>query len=75
MAFTDSLVDDIKARGALVQVVARAVKLTRAGGEHKGLCPFHAEKDPSFTVNEGKQFFHCFGCGSHGSVIDFVMRN
>ena len=74
MAFADSIVDDIKSRGALVQVVGRAVKLTKAGAEHKGLCPFHAEKDPSFTVNEAKQFYHCFGCGVHGDVIDFTMR-
>ena len=74
MAFADSIVDDIKSRGALVQTVGRSVKLTRAGGEHKGLCPFHAEKDPSFTVNEAKQFFHCFGCGVHGDIIDFTIR-
>jgi DNA primase len=46
--------------------------LKRRGGEHVGLCPFHNEKSPSFTVNEDKGFYHCFGCGAHGDVIDFV---
>ena len=50
------------------------MKLTRRGREWLGLCPFHNEKTPSFTVNEEKGFYHCFGCQAHGSVFDFVMQ-
>ena len=65
--------DEFKARLPLVDIVARHVRLTRRGREHLGLCPFHREKTPSFTVSEGKGFYHCFGCGQHGNAIDFVM--
>lgn len=75
MAFPDSLVDEIKAQASLSQVVARRVKLTRKGGEFTGQCPFHPDKTPSFTINEAKGFYHCFGCGVHGDVFDFVMRS
>lgn len=64
----------VRARHPLAAVVGRYVKLTRRGGEHVGLCPFHAEKTPSFTVVEGKGFYHCFGCGAHGDVIGFVRQ-
>ncbi|MGE5548565.1 MAG: DNA primase [Solirubrobacterales bacterium] len=64
----------MSARIALTSVVGRRVKLTRKGREHQGLCPFHNEKTPSFTVNEDKGFFHCFGCGAHGDAIGFEMR-
>ena len=50
------------------------MKLQRRGREHTGLCPFHNEKTPSFTVNEEKGFYHCFGCGAHGTAIDFLMH-
>lgn len=56
------------------QVIGRSVRLTRRGREHTGLCPFHQEKTPSFTVNDDKAFFHCFGCGAHGDVIGYVMQ-
>jgi DNA primase len=58
----------------LAGIVGRRVKLTRRGREHSGLCPFHNEKTPSFTVSEDKGFYHCFGCGAHGDVIGFIMR-
>ena len=74
MAFAPQFLDDIRSRVALSDVVARRVKLIRRGREHSGLCPFHNEKTPSFTVNDDKAFFHCFGCGAHGDVIGFVMR-
>jgi DNA primase len=69
----DLSLDDFKARLPLVEIVARRVRLTRRGHEHVGLCPFHREKTPSFTVSEAKGFYHCFGCGQHGNAIDFVM--
>lgn len=74
MAFPNRLLEDIRARIALADVVGKRVKLTRKGREHSGLCPFHNEKTPSFTVSEDKGFYHCFGCGAHGDVISFVMN-
>ncbi len=58
----------------MAETVGRRVRLIRAGTVHKGLCPFHQEKTPSFTVDERRGTFHCFGCGAHGNAIDFVMR-
>ncbi len=66
-------VADVKDRVALADTIGRRVRLVRRGREHVGLCPFHKEKTPSFTVNEDKGFFHCFGCGAHGDVIGFEM--
>jgi DNA primase len=74
MALSPQFLDELKHRFTLSDVVGRKVKLIRRGREHTGLCPFHNEKTPSFTVNDQKGFYHCFGCGSHGSVIDFVME-
>ncbi len=72
MSLTPAFLDEIRARVPLAPVVARRVKLTRAGREWKGCCPFHNEKTPSFYVNDDKGFYHCFGCGVHGDVIRFV---
>lgn len=74
MAFTHQFLDELRTRIGVVDVVGKRVKLVRKGREHSGLCPFHNEKTPSFTVNEEKGFYHCFGCGAHGSAIDFVME-
>ena len=64
MAFPPEFLDEIRARVPLAGVVGRRVKLTKRGREHSGLCPFHNEKTPSFTVSEDKGFYHCFGCGA-----------
>jgi len=53
-------------------IVKQKVSLTRKGNEYLGVCPFHSEKTPSFTVNDAKRFYHCFGCGAHGDIIKFV---
>jgi len=74
MAFSPQFLDEVRARVGLADVVGRRVRLTRKGREFSGLCPFHNEKTPSFTVNEQKGFYHCFGCGAHGSVFDYVME-
>ncbi|MEK9678039.1 MAG: DNA primase [Rhodospirillaceae bacterium] len=74
MAFSPQFLDEVRDRAGLVSVVTRKVRLQRKGKDHLGLCPFHNEKTPSFTVNEDKGFYHCFGCGEHGSVFDFVMK-
>ncbi len=75
MTIPPRFLDELRSRITLSDVIGKRMKLTRAGREYKGYCPFHNEKSPSFYVNDDKQFFHCFGCGAHGSVIDFVMRN
>ena len=74
MAFTPAFLDELRARFTLSDVVGRRVRLIKRGREHTGLCPFHNEKTPSFTVSDDKGFFHCFGCGAHGDVIGFVMK-
>ena len=74
MAFPGGFLDELRSRVRLASVVGRHVKLTRKGREYQGLCPFHNEKSPSFSVNEDKGFFHCFGCGAHGDAIAFEMR-
>ena len=74
MVFSLRFLDEIKNRASLAEVVGRRVRLIKKGREFLGLCPFHNEKTPSFTVNEEKGFYHCFGCGEHGSIFDFVMK-
>ncbi len=74
MPIPPEFLDEIRSRVGLADVIGRRVKLSRRGRELTGLCPFHNEKTPSFTVNEAKGFYHCFGCGAHGSVIDFMMQ-
>src|SRR3546814_9080470 len=73
MALPDRFLDEIRSRTGLAEVVGRRVRLIRKGREFSGLCPFHNEKTPSFTVSEEKGFYHCFGCGAHGDVIRFVI--
>jgi DNA primase len=63
----------LRDRLSLSEVIRPHVKLTRKGREYSGLCPFHKEKSPSFTVSDEKGFYHCFGCGAHGDIFDFVM--
>lgn len=75
MAFPDSFLEELRNRLPLSGVVGRSVRLIKRGREFTGLCPFHNEKSPSFTVNDDKGFFHCFGCGAHGDVIGFTMRS
>jgi len=74
MRFPPRFLDELRERVALGEVIARRVKLTRAGRELKGLCPFHNEKTPSFHVVEEKNFYHCFGCGAHGDIFTFLME-
>jgi DNA primase len=74
MAFPPQFLDELRARLPVSEVVGKKVRLTRKGREHLGLCPFHNEKTPSFTVNDDKAFYHCFGCGQHGDVISFAME-
>ncbi|HVI91242.1 MAG TPA: DNA primase [Dongiaceae bacterium] len=75
MAFPPSFLEELRQRVSITDVVGRKVRLIRRGHEASGLCPFHNEKSPSFTVSEDKGFYHCFGCGAHGDVIGFVMNS
>ena len=72
MTLSPAWLDELRARTVLSAVIAPSVKLLRAGREWKACCPFHNEKTPSFTVNDDKGFYHCFGCGAHGDAIRFL---
>lgn len=74
MAIDQSFLDELTARSDIVDVVSRYVSLKKSGSNYFGLCPFHNEKSPSFSVSQDKQIFHCFGCGVGGGVISFIMR-
>ena len=75
MTLSPAFLDELRARTTLSAVIAPTVKLLRAGREWKACCPFHNEKTPSFTVNDDKGFYHCFGCGAHGDAIRFLTDN
>ena len=74
MAIPQGFIQDLLSRVDVVDVVGRYVTLKKAGANFSGLCPFHTEKSPSFTVSPSKQFFHCFGCGKNGNAIGFLME-
>ncbi|MGV3655178.1 MAG: CHC2 zinc finger domain-containing protein, partial [Noviherbaspirillum sp.] len=69
-----SFIQDLLNRVDIVDVVGRYVQLKKGGANFLGLCPFHNEKSPSFTVSPTKQFYHCFGCGAHGTAIGFLIE-
>src|SRR6476469_2434580 len=72
MTLSTAWLDELRARTTLSAVISPSVKLIRAGREWKACCPFHNEKTPSFTVNDDKGFYHCFGCSAHGDAIRFL---
>ena len=72
MTLSPQWLDELRARTTLSAVIGPSVKLIKAGREFKACCPFHNEKTPSFTVNDEKGFYHCFGCGAHGDAIRFL---
>ncbi len=71
---TPDILEEIKDRIDIVQLISQYLPLKRAGRNFKALCPFHGEKTPSFTVSPEKQFFHCFGCGASGDIFQFLMK-
>lgn len=70
----DAFIDDLLARTDIVELIASRVPLKKQGREYSARCPFHDERSPSFTVSPTKQFYHCFGCGAHGTAISFLMN-
>ena len=74
-AFRKSFIDELIARADIVEVIGSRVPLKKAGREYKACCPFHDEKTPSFWVSPEKQFYHCFGCGAHGTALGFLMEH
>ena len=73
--YDNSFTDELRQRLSLVDVISRRVPLKKKGQNYWGCCPFHNEKTPSFSVNEDKGFYHCFGCGEHGDIISFTMKS
>ena len=73
MAIPQSFITELLSRVDVVEVVGRYVQLKKGGANFMGLCPFHGEKSPSFSVSPTKQFYHCFGCGKNGNAISFLM--
>ena len=74
MRYSDELLDEIRSRNDIIDVVSQYVTLKRSGRNYFGLCPFHNEKSPSFSVSPDKQIFHCFGCGVGGNVFHFIQK-
>src|SRR5260370_7678796 len=70
----NDFIQTLLARVDIVEVVDRSVPLKKAGANYVACCPFHSEKTPSFTVSPSKQFYHCFGCGAHGTAIGFLIE-
>lgn len=74
MYYSDDLIEEIRSRNDIIDVISGYVKLKRQGATYFGLCPFHNEKSPSFSVTPGKQMYYCFGCGEGGNVYSFIMK-
>ena len=74
MRYSDDIIEEVRMRNDIVDIVSQYVKLTRRGSTYFGLCPFHNEKTPSFSVTPSKQMYYCFGCGAGGNVFNFVME-
>ena len=74
MRYSDDIIEEVRQKNDIVDVVSQYVKLTKKGSSYFGLCPFHNEKTPSFSVTPGKQMYYCFGCGAGGNVFNFIME-
>ena len=74
MYYPEELIEEVRTRNDIVEVISGYVRLQKKGSNYFGLCPFHNEKSPSFSVSPGKQMYYCFGCGAGGNVITFLME-
>lgn len=74
MRYSESIIDEVRQANDIVDVISQYVHLKRSGRNYFGLCPFHNEKSPSFSVSPDKQIFHCFGCGVGGNVFTFLSK-
>ncbi|MDD3220008.1 MAG: CHC2 zinc finger domain-containing protein, partial [Lachnospiraceae bacterium] len=74
MRYSEDLIEEIRMKNDIVEVISGYVKLQKKGSSYFGLCPFHNEKSPSFSVSPGKQMYYCFGCGAGGNVFTFIME-
>ena len=74
MYYPEEVLEDVRMRNDIVDVISAYVKLQKKGSNYFGLCPFHNEKSPSFSVSPQKQMYYCFGCGAGGNVLTFVME-
>ena len=74
MYYPDDIVEEVRIRSDIVSIISSYIRLKKSGSNHMGLCPFHNEKTPSFSVNQSKQMYHCFGCGVGGNVYTFIME-
>ena len=74
MRYSDDIIEEVRMKNDIVDVVSQYVKLNKRGSTYFGLCPFHNEKTPSFSVTPAKQMYYCFGCGAGGNVFNFVME-
>ena len=74
MYYPDELVEEVRSRSDIVDIISGYVRLQKKGASYFGLCPFHSEKSPSFSVSGSKQMYYCFGCGAGGNVFTFLMN-
>ena len=74
MRYSDDIIEEVRMKNDIVDVISQYVKLTRKGSSYFGLCPFHNERTPSFSVTPSKQMYYCFGCGNGGNVFTFLME-
>ena len=74
MRYSDDIIEEVRMKSDIVDVISQYVKLQRKGSSYFGLCPFHNEKSPSFSVSPSKQMYYCFGCGAGGNVFTFIME-
>src|SRR5574341_1420376 len=73
--YSQDLIDQVRNSNDIIDIISEYVPLKKKGANYFGLCPFHAEKTPSFSVNQPKQIYHCFGCGEGGNVFTFLMNH
>ena len=74
MYYSDDVIEEVRMKNDIVDVISGYVRLQRKGSSYFGLCPFHNEKSPSFSVSPSKQMYYCFGCGAGGNVFNFIME-